>query len=43
MEPNLVAAIERLTLVLRDHMKALDELAESMRMLEAEMEIHRRG
>ena len=43
MEPNLVAAIAQLTLVLRDHKTALDELAETMRMLEAEMEIHRSG
>ena len=41
MEPNLVAAITQLTLALRDHTTALDELAETMRMLQAEMEMHR--
>ena len=45
MEPEIqrtvVAAIVQLTHVVKDHKQAVDDLAEAMRMLEAELEIHR--
>ena len=41
LERTLIVAIAQLTDVLRDHKQALYDLAEGLRALELEMEIHR--
>ena len=41
LERTLIAAIAQLTNVLRDHKTSIDDLSETMRMLEAELEMHR--